>query len=113
MGVHQGAHDAEHSPTGLAIHRLSGKSRWMEWGERRGLRGLHAHLRAAYRKGESTSTELPTPIRLLVLNWSSPVTIRRICADSIQFRGANHQTLHADLSTYNMGVHQDDGRTRS
>jgi tRNA ligase len=59
------------------------------------------HLRQHRQSIRESTSKLPTPVRLLALNWSldkPPSTIHRICADRIQSRGANHQTLRADLS---------------
>jgi tRNA ligase len=63
------------------------------------------HLSEHRRALRTHTRKFTPPIRLLALHWSiadKPSThavVHRICADRVRARGANHQTLRADLAS--------------
>ncbi|KAH9961179.1 RNA ligase-domain-containing protein [Russula compacta] len=60
------------------------------------------HLRQHREDLRDAIKAMHPPVRLLALNWSLDqphAAIHRICADRVLARGANHQTLHGDITS--------------
>ncbi|KAJ7732925.1 RNA ligase-domain-containing protein [Mycena maculata] len=58
------------------------------------------HLQQHREQLRAATASFQPPVRLLALHWAldaaPPATIHRICADRVQARGTNHQTLRPD-----------------